>query len=108
MKLKLPKLKQAEMAVMRFAVATAIVLSFCLSLFAQDTARISATWQIERYDISAQLPASETDRNLSVKAKLDLRNVSAGPAASLTLRISPNANITLVSVNGNVVEFTKA
>src|SRR5215213_6646082 len=108
MKLKLPRLKPAEMADMRFAVLAAIVLSFSLCLSAQDTSRISATWQVERYDISAQLPASETDRNLNVKAKLDLRNVSAAPAGSLTLRISPNANISSVTVNGNAADFTKA
>src|SRR5687767_13988335 len=108
MKLKLPRLKPAEMAVMRIAVLAAIVLSFSHSLFAQDTARISATWQVERYDITAQLPAAETDRSLSVKARMDLRNVSPGPAGSLTLRISPNANISSVAVNGNAAELTKA
>jgi tetratricopeptide (TPR) repeat protein len=108
MKLKLPRLKPAEMPFMRFAVPAVIALSLSLCLLAQDTSRISATWQVERYDISAQLPVSDSDRNLSVKAKLDLRNVSAAPAGSLTLRISPNANISSVAVNGNTAEFTKA
>jgi tetratricopeptide (TPR) repeat protein len=89
------------------SIIAAVLLTVAFS-HAQDTSRIGATWQVEKYDLAVQLPSAETDRNLTVKAKLDLRNVSAGPASSLTLRISPNATITSASVNGNVVEFTKA
>jgi tetratricopeptide (TPR) repeat protein len=80
----------------------------CLKVSAQDTTRIGATWQVEKYDLSIQLPTAEADRNVSGKAKLDLRNVSSGPASSLTLRISSNATISSGLINGNAVEFSKA
>src|SRR6187200_230806 len=74
---------------------------------AQDDTRVSATWQVVKYDISAMLPQSDSDRNLSAKAKLDLKNVSSRPATTLTLRISPSAEVVSVSINGTVTEFTK-
>ena len=89
------------------SIIAAVLLTGAFS-HAQDTSRIGATWQVEKYDLSVQLPSAELDRNLTVKAKLDLRNVSAGPASTLTLRISSNATITSATVNGNIVEFTKA
>ena len=63
------------------------------SSFAQDDTRVSATWQVAKYDLKAALPQGETDRKLTVKAKLDLKNVSARPASTLTLRISPSAEV---------------
>ncbi|MEJ7848497.1 MAG: hypothetical protein WKF92_10460 [Pyrinomonadaceae bacterium] len=74
---------------------------------AQDDARISATWQIQKYDITASLPQNETDRDVTVKAKIDLRNVSARPASTLTLRISNAAVVSAVNINGSAVEPTK-
>jgi tetratricopeptide (TPR) repeat protein len=89
------------------SIIAAVLLTGAFS-YAQDASRIGATWQVEKYDLSVQLPSAEADRNLTVKAKLDLRNVSSSPASSLTLRISSNATITSAAVNGNIVEFTKA
>ena len=78
------------------------------SVFAQvDDARVSATWQVQKYDITATLPASDTERNLTAKAKLDLKNVSSRPAGTLTLRISTAADVTAVTVNGAANDFTK-
>ncbi|MEO6335179.1 MAG: hypothetical protein ABIO91_09360 [Pyrinomonadaceae bacterium] len=90
--------------------ATLLALSFLFVTgisHAQDEPRVSATWRVNRYDISATLPQTETDRTLIAKAKLDLTNISARPATTLTLRISPAAEITAVSVNGNTAVFTK-
>ncbi|MDM7922936.1 MAG: tetratricopeptide repeat protein [Pyrinomonadaceae bacterium] len=91
----------------------AIVLAlfvFAVGALAQAPAdnRISATWQVTRYDINAAVPASETDRNLSATAVLQLLNVSGRPATSLTLRISPNANVAAVRINDSQADFTKA
>ena len=83
------------------------VLSSAGTSAAQNTARVSATWKVDRYDISATLPQVETDRNLSAKAKLDLTNVSTGAASTLTLRISPAAEVSSVSLNGATADFTK-
>ena len=77
-------------------------------LFAQtDDSRVSATWQVQKYDITATLPANDTDRNLVAKAKIDLKNVSSRPAGTLTLRISTAVDVTGVAVNGAANEFTK-
>jgi len=89
-----------------------INFAFFLSIFiysasAQDEARISSTWQVQKYDITATLPQNETDRNLLLKAKIDLTNVSGRPAATLTLRISTAAEISSLIINGSPVEFTK-
>lgn len=87
-----------------FLLLTAFLSS---SLFAQDDTRPSATWQVQRYDINATLPSTPTDRNLTAKAKVDMKNVSSKPASMLTLRISPNAEVTAVTVNGTAADFTK-
>ncbi len=71
-------------------------------------AQSSATWQVVKYDIAVTLPTVESVREMTVRAKLDLKNVSAGPAASLTLRISPNATVSAVSLNGATTDFTKS
>ena len=70
----------------------------------QDDTRVSATWQVLKYDITATLPANDSDRNLSAKAKLDIKNVSARPAGTLTLRISPSADVSTLSVNGHTTD----
>lgn len=75
--------------------------------FAQDENRAAATWQVQKYDIAATLPTNETDRNLTVKAVLTLKNVSSRPATTLTLRISPNAEISAVKINDAAADFTK-
>ncbi len=84
------------------------LLLFLGSGFAQTDTRISATWQVQKYDITATLPTTDADRNLTAKAKLDLTNVSGRPASSLTLRISPSATVASVTVNGTTADFTKA
>lgn len=78
----------------------------CVAVAAQGPTG-GATWQVEKYDISVQMPTADADRSLPIKAKLDLRNVSTAPASTLTLRISPNAEIAAISINGNTTEFTK-
>ena len=85
-----------------------ILLVLTSTLFAQDDTRIAATWQVQRYDITGTLPQSDADRNLTAKARLEVKNISSRPASSLTLRISSSAEITSVSLNGSNVDFTKA
>ena len=60
-----------------FNITFAILLfAFASSVFAQDESRASKTWEVQKYDIAATLPSAETDRYLSVKAALDLKNAS--------------------------------
>lgn len=97
----------AKNFIARAMVLALLLVSFLSSAIAQVDTRPTATWQVVKYDLTATLPQVDNDRNLSAKAKLDLRNVSASPASTLTLRISPSAEITSVSVNGTTADFTK-
>ncbi|HMS11011.1 MAG TPA: hypothetical protein PKE66_16105, partial [Pyrinomonadaceae bacterium] len=60
------------------------------------------------YDIAASLPSSESDRSLTAKATIRVRNVSERPATSLTLRINQSAEITSTSVNGSNIDAAKS
>jgi hypothetical protein len=82
----------------------------CLTAIAAhaQTRSTAATWQVTKYDLNVTLPQTDNGRVATIKAILSLRNISAGPASSLTLRISPNAEITAVSVNGSAVEPAKS
>ncbi|HXH68896.1 MAG TPA: tetratricopeptide repeat protein [Pyrinomonadaceae bacterium] len=84
-----------------------LLLAFSFSVFAQDESRVSKTWEVQRYNITATLPQSETDRHLTVKAILNLKNVSGNAGSRLTLRISPSAEVSAVKVNDAVADFTK-
>lgn len=89
---------------------SAIVCTFLLFTFtslAQTENRATRTWEVQKYDISATLPAVETDRFLNARATINLRNASPGAASSLTLRISPSAEVSAVKVNGAAAQFTK-
>lgn len=82
-------------------------LFFTFTVFAQDDSRASITWQVQKYDITASLPPTETDRNLTVKVVLSLKNVSSSSASTLSLRINSSAEISAVSVNGTMTDFSK-
>src|SRR5215213_5601037 len=89
---------------------SAIIFAFILftfSAFAQTDNRASKTWEVQKYDLTATLPTVETDRFLNVRAVLNLRNASASPASSLTLRISPAAEVSGVKANGATADFSK-
>ncbi|MCA1624283.1 MAG: hypothetical protein LC778_10880 [Acidobacteria bacterium] len=84
-----------------------LFFAFAFSVFAQDESRVSKTWEVQKYDITATLPQTETDRNLTARAILNLKNVSGGVGSRLTLRISPNAEIAMVKVNEATADFSK-
>lgn len=84
-----------------------LLYAFTFSNFAQDEARASKTWEVQKYDLTATLPQTETDRNLTAKAVLNLKNVSGKSASTLTLRISPSAEVVSVKVNNAATDFTK-
>ncbi len=84
-----------------------LLLIFTSIIFAQDDSRSLLTWQVQKYDITATLPQADADRNLTAKAVLNLKNVSTNPAGSLTLRISQNAVVSAITVNGATVDFSK-
>lgn len=108
MKIEPPIRRNSKMKSFRFFSVLFIIFSVHFASSAQTGARLGATWQVAKYDLAVTLPTVETVREMTVRAKLDLKNVSANPAASLTLRISPNATVSAVSLNGTTADFTKA
>ncbi len=95
----------------RLQVATILALlffTFKAGVIAQSETVASRTWEVQKYDITATLPQAETDRYLSVKAVLSLKNVSNSSASSLTLRISDKAEISGVKINGSAADFRKS
>ena len=84
-----------------------LLFIFAFSAFAQTDNRASKTWEVQKYDITATLPTVETDRFLNARAVLNLRNASTSAASSLTLRISPAAEVLGVKMNGATADFSK-
>ncbi len=84
------------------------ILIFSFSAFAQTETVVSRTWEVQKYDITATLPSVETDRFLTAKAILTLKNVSSAAASRLTLRISDKAEISDVKVNNSSATWTKS
>lgn len=69
---------------------------------AQDEPR--AAWQVERFDITAD--ASSAERALNARALLMMRNVGRGAGSSITVRLSPKAEVKSVSVNDATAPYT--
>jgi tetratricopeptide (TPR) repeat protein len=84
-----------------------LLVTLSLPSYSQGDSRVSKTWEVQKYDVTATLPTVETDRYLNTKAVLTLKNASSSPASNLTLRISPNAEISAVKVNNSAADFTK-
>lgn len=86
-----------------------LVLSlFALVASGQDETRSIQTWKVQKYDISSTLPSDPAVRSVGLTANLSLRNVSGKPAGSLTLRISPLAEISSIKINDANAEFAKS
>lgn len=83
-----------------------VLATLGLPVLGQDDIRLAATWQVQKYDLTVTMPQADADRAISVRALLTVRNVSSRPARSLTLRISPNATVGAVSVNGSGIDFS--
>ena len=86
-----------------------IVLFIAVSnAWSQDDTRAVQTWQVQKYDLSVTLPQAETDRSISSKATITIKNVSGKMASSLTLRISSLATVSAVTINGSTADFSKS
>nr|ADC36080.1 hypothetical protein [uncultured bacterium 164] len=88
----------------KLLVLAAAFCAGCVSVTAQTGA--SATWRVQRYDLDVALP--EAGRVITVKADLSIGNVSTGPAGTLTLRISPSADVSSVKINDAATDFSKS
>lgn len=86
-----------------------ILLAICIlsaGVFAQSDTRSSATWRVNSYDLNVNIPTD--GRDIAIKAALTVRNVSNKPASSLTLRLSPDASVSAVALDGASVDFTRS
>ncbi len=88
----------------RLVFSTFLLLTLSLAINAQT--RLTLTWEVLKYDIDATLPQNFSDRDLDAKATLSLKNISSSTATKLTLRISDQAAVSTVMVNGAKEEFT--
>ena len=86
---------------------TILISVFAFSAFAQDDSRSAISWEVQKYDITANLPNSETDRNVNLKTVLNLKNISGSAGSRLTLRISEGAEVSAVKVNNSAADFSK-
>jgi hypothetical protein len=64
----------------------------------------TAAWQITKFDITASVP-SAAERALTARALLTVRNIGRGAGTSLTLRISPKAEIKAATINDATATF---
>lgn len=85
-----------------------LLISFSLiSSAAQDSPALSAAWQVTKYDIAATLPTQPTDRNLTAKATINLKNVGRGAGTVVTFRINSAAEVIDAQVNSTSASFRK-
>ena len=92
----------------RFNFAISAVFIAVFNLVSYSQAGRSITWEVTKYDIAATLPQNySTNRDLSVRAIIGLKNVSAKAYSRLTLRISDKATVSSVQVNGSSADFRK-
>jgi len=96
------------MNILSKVLAAALLFFFVNVVPAQDDTRPSATWRVMRYELTGNAPTQGTDRNLTLKARLDLKNISARPATTVTLRVGSAATISSIMINASNIDFTKA
>lgn len=85
--------------------AAFVVFAFQLTSYSQ-AASAAATWQVQKYDLDVTLP-QDASRVVTVRALLSVKNVSGKPASTLTLRISPSAEVTAVRINDGAADLSK-
>jgi hypothetical protein len=81
--------------------APLLIIANLFSIHAQDELR--AAWQVTNFDITVNQPGS--DRALSARETISLRNVGRGSGSSLTLRINSKAEIKSVSSSNTTANF---
>jgi hypothetical protein len=81
-----------------------MVIALASGITALGQSSTNATWRVQKYD----LKVSQADRSIVVKANLSVKNVSGRAANTLTLRISPAAEVGAIHLNGEKVEAVKS
>jgi Tetratricopeptide repeat len=85
---------------------TFLSLSFVFLLFSTAVAQDepTAAWQVTKFDITATLPPA-SERALTARALLTVRNIGRGAGSSLVLRINPKAEIKAATVGETSATF---
>jgi tetratricopeptide (TPR) repeat protein len=86
-----------------FLILSLLPISLTPAIKAQDEPTASAAWQITKFDITVNAPT--TERVLAARAILTARNVGRGTGSTLSLRISPKAEVKSVTVNDAPATF---
>jgi tetratricopeptide (TPR) repeat protein len=93
----------------RYKLILSTLLILLASFAANAQGRLALTWEVLKYDINATLPQNFTaDRDLDVKAVLNLKNISSSSSSTVTLRISDQAEVSSVKVGGADADFRKS
>jgi len=85
----------------KFTLALAALLLTPAAARAQD----GPVWQVRRFDVTVDVPAATT-RTLAARATVTARNVGRGAGRTLTVRITPAAEVKSVTVGGAAAQFT--
>jgi tetratricopeptide (TPR) repeat protein len=83
------------------------LLFFTNKTEAQDEARATVLWQVGKNDVSAALPSNASERNLTAKAIISLKNIGRAAGNTVTFRINPKAEVTGVKVGTSNADFRK-
>jgi tetratricopeptide (TPR) repeat protein len=87
-------------------IKTILLLSFIISVcsfFANAQTVTTASWKVLRYDISATVPQNE--RGLNVRATISAKNVGTASGTTMTLRLSPQAEVKTAKANDSETTF---
>ncbi|HEX9929824.1 MAG TPA: M1 family aminopeptidase [Pyrinomonadaceae bacterium] len=83
------------------------LLFFTNKTAAQDEARATVLWQVSKNDVTAALPSNASERNLTAKAVISLKNVGRAAGNTVTFRINPKAEVIGVKVGTGNADFRK-
>lgn len=92
------------MKILRAFLTLSFVSLLCFNSVAQGQDEPTAAWQVTRFDITATVPPP-SDRALTARALLSVRNVGRGMGTSITLRINPKAEIRTATAGDATTTF---
>lgn len=82
-------------------------LFFALLFFTNKTSAQDVAWQVTKNDVTATLPTSASDRNLTARAVVSMRNVGRAAGNTVTFRINPKAEVSAVKIGNGNADFRK-
>src|SRR5215510_13149330 len=80
-----------------------LALMLCLATHAGAQAPATVIWQVNSFDVNANV--QQTERLLNGVVTINATNVGSGPGRTLTLRINSKASVKSVTVGGAAANF---